>query len=319
VKRREFIAFAGGAVAASWPLTARAQQLVTPRIAVLLIAGPELMGPYREALRDLGYAEGKNIRIEVRSAEGQANRLPELASDIVRGKVDIIVASQAPAIAAAKSATSDIPIVMAPGGDPIALGFIASLARPGGNITGVATLTSELAAKSLELIPEFLPAARRLGFLGNANDPFVKPLLEQIQKSAPALRLEVRPILVRSGDDLEGAFATMAGERADAVVVQPSLPVKLTADLALKYRLPSLCAAITAVPAGHLLAYTASDAERGRQIAGYVDQLLKGAKPADLPVQQPTKFQIAINLATAKALGLEIAPTLLARADEVIE
>jgi putative ABC transport system substrate-binding protein len=208
---------------------------------------------------------------------------------------------------------------MAPGGDPIALGFIASLAWPGGNITGVSTPTAELAAKSLELIPEFLPAARHLGFLGNANDPFVKPLLEQVQKSAPALRLEVRPFLVRSGDDLEDVFAAMARERADAVVVQPSLPVKLTADLALKYRLPSLCAAAAAVPAGHLLAYYPSSAERGRQIAGYIDRLLKGAKPPDLPVQQPTKFQIAINLVTAKALGLELSPTLLARADEVIE
>jgi putative ABC transport system substrate-binding protein len=158
-----------------------------------------------------------------------------------------------------------------------------------------------------------------LGFLGNANDPFVKPLLEHVVKSAPALRLEIRPTLVRGGDELESAFAAMARERADAVVVQPSLPVKLTADLALKYRLPSLCAAVSAVPAGHLLAYNPSSAERGRQIAGYVDQLLKGAKPADLPVQQPTKFQIAINLATAKALGLEISSTLLARADEVIE
>jgi putative ABC transport system substrate-binding protein len=318
MKRREFMALLGSA-AASAPFAARAQQPAIPRIAVLLIGGPELMGPYREALRDLGYVEGKNIQIEVRSAEGQVNRLPELASDIARSKVDIIVASQAPAIAAAKSATSDIPIVMAPGGDPIALGFIASLARPGGNITGVSTLTAELAAKSLELIPEFLPAAKHLGFLGNANDPFVKPLLEQIQRSAPTLRLEIQPILVRSGDDVEGAFAAMARERADAVVVQPSLPVKLTADLALKHRLPSLCAAVSAVPAGHLLAYTASNAERGRQIAAYVDQLLKGAKPADLPVQQPTKFQIAINLATAKALGLEISPTLLARVDEVIE
>jgi putative ABC transport system substrate-binding protein len=231
----------------------------------------------------------------------------------------VIVASQTPAIMAAKNATRDIPIVMAPAGDPLALGFIASLARPGGNITGLSAANDELAAKSLELIREIIPAARRVGVLGNASDPFVKSFTEHIQQAAPTVRLEVQPIMIRGDDELEGAFAAMARERSDAVVVQSSLPVKLTVELALKYRLPSLSAQTCDAHAGRLATYSASFAERSRQIAGYVDNILKGAKPSDLPVQQPTKFELVINLKTAKTIGMVISTSLLARADEVIE
>jgi putative ABC transport system substrate-binding protein len=317
MRRREFIALLGGAVI-HIPFVVRAQQRV-PRIGVLLIAGPELMGPYVGALRDLGYVEGKTIQIEVRSAQGQLDRIPELAAELVRSKVDIIVTSQTPAIIAAKNATRDIPIVMAPAGDPLALGLIASLARPGGNITGLSSAGADVAAKSLELILEIVPGVRRVGVLGNADDPFVKPLLEQIQKGALTVRLEIQPIIVHGNHELEGAFTAMARERAEAVIVQGSLPVKQTAELALKYRLPSLSTQKSAVHAGLLASYSASFAERGLQIASYVDKILKGAKPADLPVQQPTRFEITINLKTAKALGLSISPTLLNRADEVIE
>jgi putative ABC transport system substrate-binding protein len=225
---------------------------------------------------------------------------------------------QTPAAHAAKNATRDIPIVMM-AGDPIAMGLISNLARPDGNITGLSSSAAELAAKSLELVPEIVPAARRVGVLGNADDPFMKPFLEQIHQGAPTVRLEVQTIIVRGIDELDGAFAAIARDRADAVVIQGSFPVKPTVDPALKYRLPSLSTQKSAVQAGILMSYSASFAERGRQIAGYVDKILKGAKPADLPVQQPTKYEIAINLKTAKALGLTIPPTFLARADEVIE
>lgn len=317
MRRREFIALIGVAVA--WPRAARAQQTKMPRIGVLLVAGSEVLGPFQQALRDLGYIEGKTIQIDMRSAEGRANLLPELAAELVRSKVDVIVASQTPAIMAAKNATRDIPIVMAPAGDPLALGFIASLARPGGNITGLSAANDELAAKSLELIREIIPTARRVGVLGNASDPFMKSFLEHIQQAASAVRLELQRNVIHGDDELEGAFAAMARERSDAVVVQSSLPVKLTVDLALKYRLPSLSAQTSDAHAGRLATYSASFAERSRQIAGYVDNILKGAKPSDLPVQQPTKFELVINLKTAKTLGMIISNPLLARADEVIE
>jgi putative tryptophan/tyrosine transport system substrate-binding protein len=317
VKRREFITLLGGA--AAWPVIAQAQQAErVRRIGVLLISGPEPLGPFREALGDLGYVEGKNIQIEVLSAHGQDTRLPELASELVRSQVDVIIAVQTPAAHAARNATRDIPIVVM-AGDPIATGLISNLARPDGNLTGLSATAAEAAAKSLELIAEIKPGARRVGVLGNADDPFMKPFFEQIQRGAPGVRLEVHQIIVRGSDELNGAFGAIARERADAVVIQGSLPVKQTVDLALKYQLPSLSTQKSAVQAGILMSYSASLAERGRVIAKYVDQILKGTKPADLPVQQPTRYELAINLKTAKALGLEVSPILLARADEVIE
>jgi len=317
MRRRRFLGLVGGA--AAWPLVARAQNR-TPlrRIGVLLVSGPEPMGPFREALGELGFAEGRNVQIEIRSAQGQIGRLPELAAELVRGQIEVLVAIQTPAVYAAKNATRDIPIVMM-AGDPIATGLITSLARPDGNLTGLSGAAAELAAKSLELIPELVPAARRVGVLGNARDPFVAPFVEEIQQAAPKVRLEVRRIIVRSSDELDGAFATLARERVDAAMIQGSLSDKLTVGLALKYRLPSLSTQKSAVRAGILMSYSASLAERGHEIARYVDKILRGAKPADLPVQQPTRYEMAVNLRTAKALGLTVPPTLLARADEVIE
>jgi putative tryptophan/tyrosine transport system substrate-binding protein len=316
MRRREFLTLLGGAAVTS-PFAAHAQKRVA-RIGVLLVGGPEFMGPYRDALRDLGYVEGKNIQLEVRSARGQTNRLPELAAELVRSKVDVIVASLTPAVTAAKNATRDIPIVMAPAGDPVATGLIANLARPGGNITGLSATGAQLSSKNLELIREIVPTARRVAVLGNPSDPFTKPYLEQIHEGAQAMRFDIQPIMVRGSDELDGAFTAMARERADAVIIQGSLPIK-SIDLALKYRLPVLSHQKFVAQEGGLASYSASIAERGREIAGYVDKILKGAKPADLPVQQPTKFELVINLKTAKALGLEVPPTLLARADEVIE
>jgi putative ABC transport system substrate-binding protein len=318
MKRRDFVALRGGA-AAAWPLAARAQQSDRMRrIGILVVSGLEPLGPFREALGDLGYLEGKNIQIEVRSAEGQDARLPELATELVRSRVDVIVAVQTPAAHAAKNATRDIPIVVM-AGDPIATGLISNLARPDGNLTGLSATAAEAVAKSLELIAEIKPGARRVGVLGNADDPFIKPFFEQIQRGAPNVRLEVQQIVVRGSDELNAAFAAIARERADAVVIQGSLPVKPTVDLALKYQLPSLSTQKSAVLAGILMSYNASFAERARVIANYVDQILKGTKPADLPMQQPTRYELAINLKTAKAIGLDIPTTMLARADEVIE
>jgi putative ABC transport system substrate-binding protein len=317
IRRRDFVTLLGGA--AAWPLAARAQQNERMRrIGLLLVAGPEPLGPFREALGDLGYFEGKNIQIEARSAQGEDTRLPELATELVRSHVDVIIAVQTPAAHAAKNATHDIPIVVM-AGDPIATGLISNLARPGGNLTGLSATAAEAAAKSLELIHEIIPGARRVGVLGNADDPFMMPFFEQIQRGAPGVRLEAHQIIVHGSDELNAAFKAIARERADAVIIQGSLPVKPTVDLALKYQLPSLSTQKSAVQAGILMSYSASFAERGRIIASYVDRILKGAKPADLPMQQPTRYELAINLKTAKALGLTVTPTLLARADEVIE
>jgi len=318
MRRRNFVFILAG-MAAARPLHALGQQGGRlPRIGVLLVGGPEPMGPFREALRDLGHADGKNVQIDIRSAQGEIARLSELAAALVRSQVEVIVAIQTPAVYAAKNATRDIPIVMM-AGDPIATGLISNLARPDGNLTGLSGAAAELAAKSLELIPEIVAGARRVGVLGNANDPFVKPFLEEIQQAAPKVRLEVHQIIVRSSDELDGAFAAIARQRADAAMIQGSLSDELTVSLALKYRLPSLSTQKSAVRAGILMSYSASLEERGQQIARYVDKILKGAKPADLPVQQPTRYELAINLKTAKALGLTVPPALLARADEVIE
>src|SRR4029079_14646681 len=200
-------------------------------------------------------------------------------------------------------------VIMA--GDPIATGLVSNLARPDGNVTGLSATAAEAAAKSLELIPEIKPGARRVGLLGNADDPFMQPFFEQIQRGAPVVHLEVHEVIVSSSDELNSAFASIARERVDAVVIQGSLPVKPTVDLALKYRLPSLSTQKSAVQAGILMSYSANLTERGHEIARYVDKILKGTIPADLPVQQPTRYELAINLKTANALGLTVPPALL--------
>jgi putative tryptophan/tyrosine transport system substrate-binding protein len=317
VRRREFITLIGGTAACPFAVHAQQGERMR-RMGLLLVADAEPLGPFREALGRLGYFEGKNIEIEVRSAQGQDTRLPELAAELVRSRVDVIVAVQTPSAHAAKNATRDIPIVVM-AGDPIATGLISNLARPEGNLTGMSATAAEAATKSLELIREIIPGARRVGVLGNADDPFMIPFFEQIERGAPGVRLEAHQIIVRSIDELNSAFAAIAREGADAVVIQGSLPVKPTVDLALKYRLPSLSTQKSAVQAGILMSYSASLRERAGVIASYVDQILKGARPADLPVQQPTRYELTMNLKTARTLGLNVPAMLLARADEVIE
>ena len=277
------------------------------------------MGPFREALRDIGYIDGQTIQLDMQVANGRIDRLPAMAEELVRSRVDIIIASQTPAVIAAKNATRDIPIVMGAAGDPIGTGLITNLARPEANVTGLSATSAELAAKNLELIREILPNARRVGVVGNATDPFVKPFLEQIQNGARMMRLDIHPVLVRGNDELEDAIAAIAKAGADALIIQGSLSPELTIGSALKNGLPSFSNQKSIVLAGALTSYSASNAERARGIAGYVDRILKGAKPGDLPVQQPSIFELVVNLKTAKALGLAMPATLMARADEVIE
>jgi putative ABC transport system substrate-binding protein len=320
MRRREFLTFASVAVLS--PLASAAQQPKVPTIGALVIGNTdpeEFWRVFRQGLRDLGYVEGQNIRFEFRSAEGQANRLPELAAELVRLKVDVIVTWFTPPTQAAKQATRQIPIVMADAGDPVGMGLVASLARPGGNVTGIAGMTAELSGKCIELIREMLPAARRVTALANATDPFSKPFLEQVQLGGEATGTTINPIKISSREEFEAAFAAMEKERPDAVIVQPSLPSKRAAELALKHRVPAVSVPRRFAEEGGLMSYSPRIADLYRKAAVYVDKILKGAQPADLPLEQPTIFELVINLKTAKALGLTVPPIFLARADELIE
>jgi putative ABC transport system substrate-binding protein len=321
IRRREFIVTLGGA-AAIWPLVAYAQQPKVPTIGALVIgnADPEeFWRVFRQGLRELGYVEGQNIRFEFRSAEGQINRLPELAAELVRLKVDIIVTWFTPTTRAAKQATREIPIVMADAGDPVGTGLVASLPRPGGNVTGIAGITAELSGKCIELIREMLPAARRVTALANATDPFSKPFLEQVQLAGEATGTTINPVRISSRAEFEATFAAMEKERPDAIIVQPSLPSKRAAELALKHHVPAVSVPRWFAEEGGLMSYSARYADLFRKTAVYVDKILKGAQPADLPVEQPTIFELVINLKSARALDLTVPPVLLMRADEVIE
>ena len=322
IRRREFIGLLGGAAAVR-PLAAHAQQPKMPTVGALVIGNinPEqFWREFRQGLRDLGYVEGQNIRFEFRSAEGHLDRLPELAAELVRLKIDIIVTWFTPTALAAKQATLEIPIVMAETGDPVGTGLVASLPRPGGNVTGIASATAELAGKSVQLIRDMLPWARRVTALANATDPFSKPFLEQIKLGGESTGTTINPVRISSSEELETAFASMEKDRPDAVIVQPSLPSRHAAELALKHRVPAVpVPRCFAEDEGGLMSYSARYVDLFRKAAVYVDKILKGAQPADLPVEQPTHFELIINMKTAKALGIEVPPTLLARADVVIE
>ena len=319
MRRRDFIQGIVGSAAAC-PLTALAQQKKPARLGVLLAGNREpFLKLFFEALREFGYVDGQNIAIEVRSADGNLNLLPEMAAELVRLKVDIIVASETPAVQAAKRATSEIPIVMAPSGDPVGTGLIASLARPGGNVTGLSAATAELAGKSLDLLREILPSVRRVAALADPKNSFTKPFLEQIHLAARTVGIEIHVVMIRGMNEIDAAFAEMDGKRIEALIVQPTLPRAPIVDLLRKYRLPAVSGNRAFAEAGGLLSYAGSLADRYRNAAPYVDKILKGAKPADLPVAQPTRFELVINLKTAKALGLTVPATLLARADHVIE
>ncbi len=321
MNRRRFLRTVSASLLAV-PFAAEAQQPKVLTIGVLVVGAPgseRFWRLFRAALRDLGYIEGQNVRFEFRSDQGQVSRLPALAAELVRLKVDIIVPWFTPAAMAAKQATRDIPIVMAAAANPVETGLVESLARPGGNVTGMAGVGAELAGKCVEVIREMLPSARRIAVLANAPDPFSKPFLEQIRLTGAAIKITIDPIMIHSAEELEAAFPIMGRQRPDAVLVQPSLPAKRAAELALRYRIPAASFVRGMVDEGGLMSYGIREQDSYQRVAIFVDKILKGAKPGDLPVEQPTKFELVINLKTAKALGLNIPQSILLRADQVIE
>jgi putative ABC transport system substrate-binding protein len=328
MKRREFIALLGGA-AVAWPLDVHAQQRAgTWRIGFLETSSPSparvrLLETLRATLRELGYLEGQNIAFESRFAEGKIDRLPGLAAELVGLKVDVIVTSGTPASLAAKQATGTIPIVMAQLADPVGAGLVASLGRPGGNVTGLTTQDADLSGKRLGFLKEVVPNVSRIALLIDETNPGTVLIARGTQVAARSAGMELQSLGVRGPDELDRAFSAMKEARAGALIVESSsmlftLRTRL-ADLALKNRLPTIFAQREYVDAGGLMAYAADFPDLFRRTATFVDKILKGAKPADLPVEQPVKFDFVINLKTAKTLGLDVSPTLLARADAVIE
>jgi putative tryptophan/tyrosine transport system substrate-binding protein len=319
MRRREFIAL--GAGAAVFPVVALAQpKVITTGVLVHSAPGwQRFWQVFPAALSARGYVEGRNIRFEFRSDEGDLSRLPELAAELVSLKVDVIVTWFTPTAIAAKQATRDIPIVCALCGDMIGTGLAESLARPGGNVTGNTGLTAETSAKIVELIRELVPATHRIAVLANAPDPFSKSFLKEMQLAGEATKTVLAPVMIQRPEELDAAFSAMVRERPDAIIVQPSLPTKRVAELALAHRIPAVCALRDFADEGGLMAYSSVELDMYRHAAELVDKILAGAKPADLPIEQPTRFELIINLKTAKALGLTLPQSLLLRAGEVIE
>ena len=324
--RRAFLStLAGGLFAA--PLTAEAQPAgKIHRIGFLSpssSADPSILDAFREGLREFGYVEGRNIAIASRWAEGKYDRLPGLAAQLVGLKVDIIVATAVPAIRAAKEATRTIPIIMAVVVDPMATGLVASLARPGGNITGLSSMAPEVTGKQLEMLKEVVPKASLVAVLWNPANAGNAPQVRQAQAAARALGVRLQPLEARGPSEIDSAFATMTSAQAGAVIVLVDAMLldhrTQIADLAARRRLPAVYGLSDHAEAGGLMAYGPNRLGIVRRAATYVDRILKGAKPGDLPIEQPTKFELVINLKTAKALGLTIPPSLLQRADQVIE
>ena len=327
MRRREFITLIGGA-AAAWPLAASAQQPAMPVIGFLESRSPDglmdRLREFRQGLKETGYVEGENVAIEYRWAEHQVDRLPELATELVRRRVAVIVTPTTPAVMAAKAATTTIPIVFAIGYDPVALDLVASLARPGGNLTGINFFNNELAAKQLELLRELVPAATRVAALVNpANVRNASVALADLELAGRARGLQIQVLNASTNREIDAAFATFRRERPDALFVSgdglfTSRRVQMV-QLATLYQVPTIFANRDFAEVGGLMSYGANVADAWRQAGVYTGRILKGAKPVELPVVQASKFELVINVQTARMLGLPVPPTLLATADEVIE
>ena len=328
MKRREFIVLIGGVAAAPWPLAAHAQE--PARIRRIGFLGnstaaleANLVEPFREGLRELGYVEGRNIVIEYRWAEGDYERLPALVAELIAAKVDVIVTAGTPATLAVKKATTSVPLVMVAVGDPIGTGIVPSLARPGGNITGLSSVAPDLEGKRLQLLKEIIPKLARVAVFWNPVNPFHVGSLKQARTAAEALHIKIDALGVREEDEFDNAFAAVAKQRPDGLLVLADRVFlhnrTRLMEFAAKNRLPTVNAYRELVDAGGLMSYGPSYEDMHRRAALYVDKILKGSNPGELPVEQPTKFTLAINVKAAKALGLALPTTLLARADEVIE
>jgi putative ABC transport system substrate-binding protein len=326
IGRRELLAALGGAVAA-WPLAARAQQAgKLPTIGFLGAATPsawsQRVAAFVQRLRELGWTEGRTVVVEYRWAEGRSERFLEIAAEFAQLKVDVIVAAGTPAILAARQATSVVPIVFVGAGDPVGTGLVASLPRPGGNVTGLSAQTTDTVGKRLELLRELMPGIRRLAIMGNVDNPVSVLEMREIGAACAALGLEADALEIRRTADIVPAFEALKRGaealyvQADPLVIANQIRIN---TLALGMRLPTMHGLREYVEAGGLMSYGPNFPDLFRRAADFVDKILRGAKPSDIPVEQPTKFELVINLITAKALGLEIPPTLLARADEVIE
>jgi putative ABC transport system substrate-binding protein len=326
MRRRDFTTCLAGALAA-WPLAARAQQKAMPVIGVLSTGSSAssgaVMGAFRQGLSEAGYVDGRNVAIEYRLAEGNYDRLTALAADLVGRKVDVIMASSPPSALAAKGATSTIPIVFRGGADPVGAGLVASLARPGGNLTGVSFVPDELTTKRLELLAELVPRARVIALLMNPNNANAERVIRGVQEAARTNGLQLHVLKARRESEIDTAFASLAQLHAGALVVgaDPFLSSRREQLVALASRraVPSIYAWREFAAAGGLISYGPSLTSAFRLVGIYVGKILKGAKPADLPVEQPTKFELVINLKTAKALGVTVPRSMRMRADEVIE
>ena len=325
MKRRAFIAVLGGA--AAWPSLGRAQQSAMPVIGLLNSSSADEYAPFLTAfavgLNEVGFVEGRNVAIKYRWADGRYDRLPALATELVRAPVTVLVATGITAAIAAKAATSTVPIVFNTGGDPIRFGLVASLNRPGSNVTGVASLGKVLVVKRFELMSELVPKADGIAFLVNPNNAVAELDTSDAQGAAASLGQKLIILKAGSEGDINAAFATMAEQRADGLLLQLDPFLQSRRDqlvaLAARYQLPAIYERRDFAAAGGLMSYGTSLSDALRLVGNYTGRLLKGEKPADLPVQQPVKFELVINLKTAKALGLEVPYSLLARADEVIE
>jgi putative ABC transport system substrate-binding protein len=330
VKRREFIALLGSA--AAWPLAVYAQQPAMPVIGFLSSSGSpadrahhltHYLTAFRQGVREAGYVEGQNVAIEYRWAQDQYDRLPDLAADLVRRHVTVIAAHDTPSAIVAKAATTTIPIVFASGGDPVKLGLVASINRPGANVTGVSFLIAGLAAKMLGLLHELLPGAARIAVLVDPNFPITEPFVSDVRAAASAIGKQIEVLHASTGRDMDTVFASLAQKPVDALVVGPtplfdSRRVQLV-TLAAYHRVPAIYYLREFAEAGGLVSYGTSITDAYRQAGVYTGRILKGEKPADLPVMQSIKFELVINLDTAKAFGLTVPPGILALADEVIE